>query len=159
MLVSIKPLNVSVFFLRPSSGDPPLCFVPLLFLPLICVRWVRITQYVICVCLVFLSVGDLRIQTQQTQISGRNSNGTKHSGGPPEDGRKKKTETCRGFILTNRFLTFYWFWMLKWVCFKVWIVHELDCITSPTAVSPHSLEIGHMFIWTDLLGIVHTTNS
>jgi hypothetical protein len=22
--------------------------------------------------------------------------------------------------------------MLKWVCFKVWIVHELDCITSET---------------------------
>jgi hypothetical protein len=20
--------------------------------------------------------------------------------------------------------------MLKWVCFKVWIVHELDCITN-----------------------------
>jgi len=41
------------------------------------------------------------------QISGRNSNGTKHSGGTPEDGREKKTETCRGFILTNTFLTFY----------------------------------------------------
>ena len=25
-------------FSRPSSGCPPLCFVPLLFLPLICVR-------------------------------------------------------------------------------------------------------------------------
>ena len=32
-----------------------------------------------------------------------------HSGGPPEDGREKKTETCRDFILTNKFLTFYWF--------------------------------------------------
>jgi hypothetical protein len=42
------------------------------------------------------------IQTQRTQISGRNSNGRKHSGGPPEDGR-------RGFIITNTFLTFYWF--------------------------------------------------
>jgi len=40
------------FFSRPSSGGPPLCFVPLLFLPLICVRWVCIiTQYVAaCVC-------------------------------------------------------------------------------------------------------------
>jgi len=39
-------------FSRPSSMGPPLCFVPLLFLPLICVRWVRIiTQYVAaCVC-------------------------------------------------------------------------------------------------------------
>ena len=36
--------------------------------------------YVICVCLVFLSVGDLLV----------NSNGTKHSGGPPEDGREKR---------------------------------------------------------------------
>ena len=26
------------------------------------------------------------IRTQRTRISGRNSNGTKHSGGPPEDG-------------------------------------------------------------------------
>jgi len=43
------------------------------------------------------------------QISGRNSNGTKHSGGPPEDGREKKTETFRGFIITNTILTFYWF--------------------------------------------------
>jgi len=30
------------------------------------------------------------IQTQRTQISGRNNNGTKHSGGPPEDGREKR---------------------------------------------------------------------
>ena len=29
------------------------------------------------------------IQTQRTQITGRNSNGTKHSGGLPEDGREK----------------------------------------------------------------------
>jgi len=33
--------------------------------------------YVICVCLVFLSVGDLLVNT-------------KHSGGPPEDGRDKR---------------------------------------------------------------------
>ena len=32
------------------------------------------------------------------QISGRYSNGTKYSGGLPEDGREKKTKTCRGFI-------------------------------------------------------------
>jgi len=30
------------------------------------------------------------IRTQRMQISGRNSNGTKHSGGPPEDGREKR---------------------------------------------------------------------
>jgi len=28
-----------------------------------------------------------------------------------------------------------------------------------TAVSPHPLKIGHMFIWTYLRRIVHTTNS
>jgi hypothetical protein len=32
------------------------------------------------------------IPTQRTQISGRNSNSTKHSGGPPEDGREKRPE-------------------------------------------------------------------
>jgi hypothetical protein len=30
------------------------------------------------------------MQTQRMQISGRNSNGTKHSGRPPEDGREKR---------------------------------------------------------------------
>jgi len=45
----------------------------------------------------------------QTQISGRSSNGTKHSGGAPEDGREKKPKHVRGFILTNTFLTFHWF--------------------------------------------------
>jgi len=50
--VSIKPLHVSVFFHDHLQGGSPLCFVPLLFLPLICVRWVYIiTQYVAaCVC-------------------------------------------------------------------------------------------------------------
>jgi hypothetical protein len=49
------------------------------------------------------------IQTQRTQISGRNNNGTKHSGGPPEDGREKRPKHEGGFILINIFLTFYWF--------------------------------------------------
>jgi hypothetical protein len=96
---------------------------------------VYVMSSVICACLVFLSVGDLLVNSQadhqqttpDTQmtytcghilrnntnstniISGRNSNGTKHSGGPPEDGCEKKTETCRGFILTKTFLIFYWF--------------------------------------------------
>jgi hypothetical protein len=43
------------------------------------------------------------IQTQRTQISGRNSNGTKHSGGPPWRWSRKNTKTCRGFILKTRF--------------------------------------------------------
>jgi hypothetical protein len=49
------------------------------------------------------------IQTQRTQISGRNSNGTKHSGGPPEDGREMGSKHVEVFILTNLFLTLYWF--------------------------------------------------
>jgi len=47
------------------------------------------------------------IQTQRTEISGRNSNGTKYSGGPPEDGREKRPKHVGVFILINMFLTFY----------------------------------------------------
>ena len=136
------------FFTTIFRG-PPLCFVPLLFLPLISVRWVRIiTQYVaaclchLCVCLVFLSVGDLDLvchlcvfgvlvcwwldhqqtrtlnthrwythaatycvitRTQRTQISGRNSNGTKHSQGPPEDGREEIPKYVGVLYLQTRF--------------------------------------------------------
>ena len=147
MFVSKKPLHVSVFFSRPSSGGPPLCFVPLLFLPLICIRWVCIiTQYVaaclchlcvfrvlVCWCsclLVILSVGDLLVFTSRSptdkntkhaqmtytcghilrnntnstnEIRGRNSNGTKHSGGPPEDGREKRLKHVRVLYLQTRF--------------------------------------------------------
>jgi len=48
------------------------------------------------------------VNTQRTQISGRHhGNGTKHGIWPPEDGRIKRTETCRGlFVFTNMFLTF-----------------------------------------------------
>jgi hypothetical protein len=49
------------------------------------------------------------IRTQRTQISGRNSNGTKHSGGPLEDGREKRPKHVGVLYLTNTFLTFYWF--------------------------------------------------
>ena len=52
----------------------------------------RMCMLSVCVCLVFLSVGDLLVNcfvTQRRQISGRNSNGTKHSGGPAEDDREK----------------------------------------------------------------------
>ena len=101
------------FFTTIFRG-PPLCFVPLLFLPLICARWVCIiTQYVaacvchpsvcvwcscllviclwtvftsrsptdssmwpqvyvICVCLVFLSVGDLLVNLNNVIISSFN---------------------------------------------------------------------------------------
>ena len=192
------------FFSRPSSGGPPLCFVPLLFFPLICVRWVCIiTQYVAaCLCHlcvfgvlvcwwsacavknVFVSIkplyvsvffhdhlqGVLRcalcrycssrwyafvefvlsrslchlcvfgvlvcwwsawelsqadhqqtrtpnthrrhthaatycviIRNQRTQISGKSSNGTKHSGGPPEDGREKRPKHVGVLYLQTRF--------------------------------------------------------
>jgi hypothetical protein len=43
------------------------------------------------------------IQTQRTQISGRNSNGTKHSGGPPEDGREKIPKHVGVLYLQTRF--------------------------------------------------------
>ena len=84
--------------------------------------------YVICLCLVFLSVGDLpvnchqqtrtpnthrwhthaatycvTIRTQRTQINGRNSNGTNHSGGPPEDGREKRPKHVGVLYLQTRF--------------------------------------------------------
>jgi len=43
------------------------------------------------------------IRTQQTQISGRSSNGTKHSGGPPEDGRDKRPKHVGVLYLQTRF--------------------------------------------------------
>jgi hypothetical protein len=43
------------------------------------------------------------IQTQRTQISGRNNNGTKHSGGPPEDGREKRQKHVGVLYLQTRF--------------------------------------------------------
>ena len=129
------------FFSRPSSGGPPPCFVPLLFLPLICVRWVCIiTQYVAaCVChlcvfgvlvcwwsaceaqaqtqadhqqtrtpnthrwYIHVATYCVIIRTQRTQISVRNSNGTKHSGGPPEDGREKIRKHVGVLYLQTRF--------------------------------------------------------
>ena len=43
------------------------------------------------------------IQTPRTQISGRNSNGTKHSGGPLEDGREKRPKHVGVLYLQTRF--------------------------------------------------------
>jgi hypothetical protein len=83
--------------------------------------WLYVYIIYLCVCLVLLSmeglfdfhwqqhqahtqIDDIHIQphimqnTQRTQISGRHcSNGTNHGIWPPEDGRIKRTETCRGF--------------------------------------------------------------
>ena len=71
-------------------------------------------------CLVIIAPADLRSlslyyyavcgrmcmsddRTQRTQISGRNSNGTKHSGGPPEDGREKRPKHVGALYLQTRF--------------------------------------------------------
>jgi hypothetical protein len=43
------------------------------------------------------------IQTQRTQISGKNSNGTKHSEGPPEDVREKRPKHVGVLYLQTRF--------------------------------------------------------
>jgi len=50
-------------------------------------------MYVICACLVFLYVGDLLV----------NSNDTKHSGEPPEDGREKRPKQVGVLYLQTRF--------------------------------------------------------
>ena len=113
MFVSIKPLHVSGFFFttifKVSSAVLCAVTIPLadlrslsLYYYTVCGRMCVSSVCVWCSCLLVIC---LCFTTQRTQSSGRNSNGTKHSGGPPEDGReKKKTETCRGFILTNTFL-------------------------------------------------------
>jgi hypothetical protein len=43
------------------------------------------------------------IQTQRTQISGRNSNGTKHSGGTAEDDGEKRPKHVGVLYLQTRF--------------------------------------------------------
>ena len=151
MFVSIKPLHVSVFFHDHLQGvlRYALCryyssrwfsFVEFVLLRSMCPH-----VYVICACLVLLSVGDLLVncaclvflsvgdllvnsqadqqtrtpnthrwhthaatycvitQTQRTQISERNSNGTKHSGGPPEDCREKRPKHVGVLYLQTRF--------------------------------------------------------
>jgi len=139
VFVSIKPLRVSVFFLDHLQGvlRCALCryyssrwFV---FIEFVLLRSMWPHVYVICACLVFLSVGDLLVNcssqavhqqtrtpnthrwhthaatycvitlTQRIQISGRNSNGTKHSGGPPEDGREKRPKHVGVLYLQTRF--------------------------------------------------------
>ena len=50
-----------------------------------------------------LSLYNTTIQTQRTQISVRNSNGTKHSGETPEDGREKRPKHVGVLYLQTRF--------------------------------------------------------
>jgi len=58
-------------------------------------------------CAVTIPLADLRslssYSTQRTQISGRNSSGTKHGGGPPEDGREKRPKHVGVLYLQTRF--------------------------------------------------------
>src|SRR5215475_3520062 len=69
-----------------------------------------LSLYYYTVCGRFAATYCVIIQTQRTHISGRNSNGTKHSGGPPEDGREKRPEHVGVLYLkTLFFLTFCWF--------------------------------------------------
>ena len=84
------------------------------FVEFVLLRSMWLHVYVICACFVFLSVGDLQaatycviVQTQRTQISGRNSNSTKHSGGPPEDGRKKMSSMLLFNVIYN-YVVYYW---------------------------------------------------
>ena len=52
-------------------------------------------------------------------------------------------QKCNQFVICLSFIRFVRFFMRN----------------IPTAVSSHPLIVGHMFIWTYLLGIVHTTTS
>jgi hypothetical protein len=47
------------------------------------------------------NIQDMKIETFDL-ISGRNSNGTKHSGGPPEDGREKRPKHVGVLYLQTR---------------------------------------------------------
>jgi len=153
VFVSVKPLHVSVFF-----NDHPQGVLRCALCRYYSSRWFAFVEfvlwrsmwphvYVICVCLVFLSVGDLLdssqadhqqtrtpnthrwrtraatycviIRTQRTQISERNSNGAKHSGGPPEDSRGKRPKHVGVLYLQTRFKHF--------IGFKCWSDCVLKC--------------------------------
>jgi len=89
VFVSIKPLHVSVFFLdhlHSSQADHQQTRTP---------NTHRCLTHAATYCVI--------IQTQRTQISGRNSNGTKHGGGLPEDGREKRPKHVGVLYLQTRF--------------------------------------------------------
>jgi len=62
-------------------------------------------------CAIIIPHADLRslslycciVQTQRTQIGEGNSNGTKHSGGPPEDCRERRPKHVGVLYLQTRF--------------------------------------------------------
>ena len=66
----------------------------------VCGRMCMSSVRVWCSCLLVICV---IIRTQRTQNSGRNSNGTKHNGGPPEDGREKRPKRVGVLYLQTRF--------------------------------------------------------
>ena len=69
-------------------------------------RSLSLYYYAVCGSMCMSSV---RVWFSCLLVIGKNSNGTKHSGGPPEDGREKRPKHVGVFILTNTFLTFYRF--------------------------------------------------
>jgi hypothetical protein len=79
MFVIIKPLHVSVFYTTIFRG--PSAVLRAVTIPPADLHSLSLYYYAV---------------TQWTQISGTNSNGTKHSGGPSEDG-KKKDRNMKGF--------------------------------------------------------------
>jgi hypothetical protein len=74
----------------------------------VCGRMCMSSVRVWCSCLlvICLCVYCVIIQTQRTRISGRNSNGTKNRGGPPEDGREKSPKQVGILYLETRFYYF-----------------------------------------------------
>jgi hypothetical protein len=74
VFLSIKPQHVSVFFHDYLQGSSAV------------------------LCAVTIPPADLR-----THISGRNSNGTKHSGELHEDGREKRSKNVGVLYLKTRF--------------------------------------------------------
>jgi hypothetical protein len=94
--------NFSIAFLSVPTASKSLPFSPLfLYSFLLTFSHVRVACHMFKIphaatyCVI--------IQTQRTQIIGRNSNGTKHSGGPPEDGRENRPKHVGVLYLQTRF--------------------------------------------------------
>ena len=94
-------------FSRPSSGGSSLCFVPLLFLLTSRSPTDKNTKHT---QMTYTCGHILRNNTNSTNANQREEQQRhKAQRRTPWRWSWKKTETCRGFILTNTFLTFYWF--------------------------------------------------
>jgi hypothetical protein len=64
---------------------------------------INIVEIILRNCYITDDIHCVIIQTQRTQNSGRNSNGRKHCGGPPEDGREKRPKHVGILYLQKRF--------------------------------------------------------